>query len=271
MQLAKITKFFVFLRIMESKRFSAWMDLGLFAAILLGAVLVAGVFGAILMPVLDKGRMLFATYTISFGVASVAAFFAMRTRGGGRLHFGAGWADAPLVVMGVIVITAAGVVIEPLIEMFPADYFERLNAVIGRGGWAIVTTVVAAPVLEEIFFRGLVLETLSRRWSGGAAVAASATLFGLAHAPIWPQMINAFVLAVVMGYIYLQTRSLIPVIVIHAINNGIAYIQMEMFGTEMITTRELIGRDAVYWGVYAASCVILVSALAVMHRATHRT
>ncbi len=119
-------------------------------------------------------------------------------------------------------------------------------------------------VTQRLSFRGLVLEGLARRWSARWAVLGSAALFGLVHLPILPQMVNAFVIAIVMGYIYLMTRSLIPVIIIHAINNGLAYMQLEIYGTQGVSTRELIGNDAIYWIVYAASAVVLVVSLVIM-------
>ena len=52
-------------------------------------------------------------------------------------------------------------------------------------GWGIVVLVVlvviGAPVVEELFFRGLLLRSLQARYSNPVAVAVSAVLFGLAH------------------------------------------------------------------------------------------
>jgi membrane protease YdiL (CAAX protease family) len=252
---------------MESKRLSPWRDLGILAAIFFGATLLVGICMAVVMtlfPKLERGPMMFIVYVAQFSLAVAAGLVWLRREGRGGLGFGMGWSDAPVIVLGIVLVTAASIVIEPLINLFPEHYLERLNEMIGRGGWALATTVVAAPVLEEIFFRGILLERLSRRWSATAAVTASAALFGLAHAPIWPQALNAFVIAVVMGYLYLQTRSLIPVIIIHAINNGLAYLTLELTGTQSTDTREMIGNDTLYWIVYAASAVILVASIVLM-------
>lgn len=255
---------------MESNRRSAWADLGVLAAILMGATLAAGIVVFVLIasgveP--GSGPMLFASYTTQF-VFAVAGGIVWLKRGNGggafRLRLGVSWADGPLILAGIVVATAAGIVIEPLLDAMPEHYLEKLNSMIGRGGWAIATTVVAAPILEEVFFRGLVLESLSRRWSARWAVLGSAALFGVVHLPILPQMVNAFVIAIVMGYIYLITRSLIPVIAIHFINNGLAYMALELYGSLNVTTRELIGNDAIYWIVYGVSAVVLVASLVAM-------
>ena len=254
---------------MSTKHYSAWADLGVLAAILLGATLVAVVCMAIVtvaVPNLERGPLTFFSYTVQFVLAVLGGIVWLRLRGGVRLRLGMSWADAPMILIGLVLATAAGIVIEPLINLMPAHYLEQLNELIGRGGWAVLMTVVAAPILEEIFFRGLVLGTLAQRWGARWAVLASAALFGLIHAPILPQMVNAFMMALVMGYIYVATRSLIPVIIIHAINNGLAYLALELTGSQMTDTRELIGNGTIYWIVYAASAVILVASLVLMDR-----
>ena len=253
---------------MESKRYSAWADLGVMAAILLGATIVAAVCITIVkiaVPGLGQGPLTFMAYTTQFVLAIAGSFVWLhRTGGRARLHMGTGWSHGPLILAGIVLATAAGIVIEPLLNLMPDHYLELLDDMIGRGGWAITTTVVAAPILEEIFFRGLLLESLARRWNARWAVVASAAVFGVMHLPILPQMVNAFAIALVMGYIYLQTRSLVPVIVIHAINNALAYMTLELTGTQSTDTRELIGNDSLYWIIYGVSAVVFVVALVIM-------
>jgi len=237
------------------------------AAILFAATIVAAICSLVVMataPDIEREILMFITYTVQFSLAIVGGLIWMGRSGGGGLHFGVGWHAGPMIVSGIVLVTAASIVLEPLLNLFPEHYLEKLNGLIGSGGWAIILTVVAAPLLEEIFFRGIVLESLARRWNATAAVVASAALFGAAHLPILPQMVNAFVISIIMGYIYLAARSLIPVIVIHAVNNGLAYMALELTGTQNTDTRELIGNDTVYWAVYAASAAVLVLSLILM-------
>ncbi len=213
---------------MESKRFSSWGDLGVLTAVFFAAVLVAATgmtAVGIALPGLERTVFTFIIYTAQFSLAIIGGIIWLRHRGGVKLRFGVRWSAGPTILWGVVLITAASLVMEPLLNLFPEHYLEKLDETIGSGGWAIAMAVVAAPILEEIFFRGLLLETLSRRWSATAAVMTSAALFGAAHISILPQMVNAFVIAVFMGYLYLATRSLVPVIIIHAINNALAYIR----------------------------------------------
>ncbi|MCH7994056.1 MAG: CPBP family intramembrane metalloprotease [Planctomycetes bacterium] len=79
---------------------------------------------------------------------------------------------------------------------------------------------VIAPVAEEFFFRGmlqtLLLNTLKSRWP---AILIASTVFAAIHFS-QPHAIPAlFVLAVIMGYAYERSGSLIPPIAIHSLFN----------------------------------------------------
>ena len=84
-----------------------------------------------------------------------------------------------------------------------------------------ILVVVFAPITEEILFRGLILRGLLSRMRAPAAIATSALLFALVHANPW-QFIGPLALGVLFGWWYVRTRSLIPCILGHAVNNALA-------------------------------------------------
>src|SRR5205814_4360338 len=45
----------------------------------------------------------------------------------------------------------------------------------------VILVVVGAPIIEELFFRGLLLRSIQARWNDTLALVGSAVLFGLAH------------------------------------------------------------------------------------------
>jgi membrane protease YdiL (CAAX protease family) len=259
---------------MGSKRLSAWVVLGVMAFVFLGGQ-VAGAVVALPFAAMPGGLsnplFMFVAYTVAVTLSVVAGALWLGRRGELRLRFGIDWSAAPMILLGVVAMFAMSVVIEPLVLAFPRSWLDKIDRLVGTGGWAILTVVVAAPVLEEIFCRGLLLETLSHRWRPWAAVLASAAFFGIVHLNL-PQVVNAFALAVVMGYLYLATRSLIPVIVIHAINNALSYLQREYFGTQTVSTREMVGDDFLYLAIYAASAgTVIATVIALDRRARTKT
>lgn len=66
--------------------------------------------------------------------------------------------------------------------------------------------VILAPLLEEFFFRKLLIDRMSR-YGEGLSVVVSAAMFGLFHGNL-NQMFYAFSLGLVFGYIYLKTGRL---------------------------------------------------------------
>lgn len=63
-----------------------------------------------------------------------------------------------------------------------ADAREIVESASGAGIAVLVLIVcVGAPIAEELFYRGLVLRAIERRWSTAVALAGSTALFGLAH------------------------------------------------------------------------------------------
>ena len=84
-----------------------------------------------------------------------------------------------------------------------------------------VAAVIFAPILEEVIFRGLLMPAIARvTGSVGWGVALSSFLFAAIH----PQGIAAWLGLATVGamcaLITVQTRSLIPAMVLHALHNG---------------------------------------------------
>lgn len=87
-------------------------------------------------------------------------------------------------------------------------------------GWwgAFFKVVVMAPVIEELIFRGIILNGLRKNYSTVTAVFVSALLFSLFHLNPW-QMPATLVLGLLLGWILIRTRSIILAILGHALNN----------------------------------------------------
>ncbi|MGI8595289.1 MAG: CPBP family intramembrane glutamic endopeptidase, partial [Solirubrobacteraceae bacterium] len=88
-----------------------------------------------------------------------------------------------------------------------------------------VLVTVAAPIAEELFFRGFFFTAL-RRWKGvGVAAAITGAVFGLIHVGSSPPEFLAplALFGVLLCLLYWRTGSLFPCIVLHAVNNSVAF------------------------------------------------
>lgn len=90
----------------------------------------------------------------------------------------------------------------------------------------VVSIALIAPIVEEMLFRGAIEGHLLHVWKNpSAAIFASALIFGIIH--LNPAQIPyAFVLGLLLGWLYWRTRSLLPCILLHLINNGLSVILM---------------------------------------------
>ena len=87
---------------------------------------------------------------------------------------------------------------------------------------SFLTILIAAPLLEEVFFRGILLEGFLKNYSPAKAITWSALIFGMVHLNPW-QAIGATVDGLLIGWLYWRTNSLIPGLIIHMFNNLIGF------------------------------------------------
>lgn len=86
----------------------------------------------------------------------------------------------------------------------------------------MIATALLPAVFEEVAFRGYVLGAL-RPHGDKLAVWVSAVLFGLIHGNVL-QLPFALILGVALGWLVVQTDSLLPAIVLHFANNAMSVV-----------------------------------------------
>jgi membrane protease YdiL (CAAX protease family) len=93
--------------------------------------------------------------------------------------------------------------------------------------WTFVQAAVLAPIIEEFVFRGVLFQVF---WQRTGRVWLSAFASGYLFAVIHPQFLGGIlpitVLGTVLALVYAHTRSLLPCILIHALNNGLIVLML---------------------------------------------
>lgn len=133
------------------------------------------------------------------------------------------------IVVAFVALSAFSAAYSALVDIGPQ---EELPDELGADGGtvaliaaALLVTVVA-PIAEEFFFRGYVFGAL-RNWKGawvGAVMVG--VIFGAIHLGSAPDPLYLPILGVfgfLLCALYIKTRSLYPCIVLHAINNSVAF------------------------------------------------
>jgi membrane protease YdiL (CAAX protease family) len=83
---------------------------------------------------------------------------------------------------------------------------------------AAIVYIVVAPITEEFLFRGIILQRWASKWGIQTAVVVSGLLFGMLHANV----LGLTLFGIIMGVLYIKTRTLIVPIACHAFNNSLA-------------------------------------------------
>lgn len=132
-----------------------------------------------------------------------------------------------LLLVGALIIVAAGAAIDPVVE-------RRLDDVedIGTAPWQLVLTIVAlvvlAPLGEELLFRALLLRALARRLGFWVAALLSSIVFAAAHVDaylLWPRAIALILTGMGLAWLY-RRRGYWAAVAAHATVNAVASIAL---------------------------------------------
>ena len=180
----------------------------------------------------DKTTGMLITTTVATGVVTIVIFLLTR------------WAEVspnwirtrPWLVLIWSVIAAMGALIPSawLQERMPElpNFVENEFDMILTNRWGYLAIGLLAPLSEEIVLRGAVLRSLlskplfanrSERFNIWTAISISALFFALIHFNP-AQMPHAFVIGLLLGWMYWRTGSILPGVAYHWANNSIAYI-----------------------------------------------
>jgi uncharacterized protein len=148
------------------------------------------------------------------GRRSLAADFGLRVR----------WSDAPLgLVTGLVGQFTLLLLVQLVYQLLGVDddqvgqaAEDLTDEADGIGGVVLLVLMVAviAPVLEELFYRGLWLRSLERRFGPVVAVVGSSVLFGAAHFQ-WYDFPALAGFGVLLGVLTVRTGRLGPAVCAH--------------------------------------------------------
>jgi membrane protease YdiL (CAAX protease family) len=86
--------------------------------------------------------------------------------------------------------------------------------------YMLFIAIALAPVAEELFFRGLLLPTMARKFGLSRAILVTSVLFAAVH-PHLPALVPLFVVSVFLCVAYAYTNSIVVPIVMHMLFNGV--------------------------------------------------
>ncbi|MEB3343273.1 type II CAAX prenyl endopeptidase Rce1 family protein [Okeania sp.] len=104
----------------------------------------------------------------------------------------------------------------------------------GQDGIALalffITASIAAPVFEEVMFRGFLLPSLTKYMSTWKAIIASGFLFAVAHLNI-SEVLPLAVLGIILGVVYSRSRNLLSSMFLHSLWNSGTLLSLYILGS----------------------------------------
>ena len=154
----------------------------------------------------------------------------------------------------------------PIMSQFYEAMMELMKQLTGGPFWSsFLVVAIFAPIFEEWLCRGMVLRGLLTKMKPVWAIVISALFFAVIHANPW-QALNAFLIGLLMGYVYYKTGSLILTMIIHFVNNGTAVVLSNIESLKDYDYWiDILGKQN-YTLVFIASCVVLAACIAVFSR-----
>lgn len=131
---------------------------------------------------------------------------------------------------------------------------DKLEALVKQAPLApaLLALTVFPAIAEELVFRGVLARSLAGYFRPLVAIALSAATFAVYHV-FPPQMVSTFALGLVLGLLAVKSRSIVPPILVHLLNNAVAVV---------LTRDEVPGLGSLlnaHPGATLASAVVLVS------------
>lgn len=204
----------------------------------------------------DMGYSLFIWSIIAQPMVLAFVLIYRQVRGGvwGRVRYSMRGFDPTILLWGVVMLFSLVIVIEPLMEILP-----ETAAPSGRGVYMLFALLGVAPVFEELLCRGVIFEAVRAKRGAWAACVLSSMIFGLMH--FEPQFVlNAFIVGLLLSYIYLRTRSIFAPIILHSLNNLFAYLFL-ILGVADMSLSDFVGSGVVYMVIYGVAAVVLLFSL----------
>ena len=177
----------------------------------------------------------------------------------------------PWTVLSWSVIAALGALIPSawIQEQMPElpNFAEQEFGTIMGTPWGYLVIGLLAPLSEEIVLRGAILKELlkSEKLSTWTAIAISALLFALVHMNP-AQMPHAFIIGLLLGWMYYRTGSILPGVAYHWANNSVAYVMYALYPDPDMKLIDIFkGSEQHVYMALGFSLLILLPALYQLH------
>ena len=161
----------------------------------------------------------------------------------------------PAVGMSVLIAASQAFVLFSALSLLDVDLLYQGEELERRqqffsGIAGALNACIFGPIMEEICFRGLILDGLLKtRCRPWLAILISALLFALLHG-LGANFVTAMLFGILVGWLYWRTGSIIPGIIIHITNNSLTAIDISNQAKTFYLIILVVGLVLLAYGVW---------------------
>lgn len=120
----------------------------------------------------------------------------------------------------------------------------------------LIYVCLLGPILEEIIFRGFILKSM-QKYGNLTAIIVSSILFSMFHLNL-VQFVNPVLMGIVLAFITIKSKSIVPSIIAHIFNNTITFIVAGISLLQMPLLESIFGAIYLLVGVSALTLFVIM-------------
>lgn len=141
-----------------------------------------------------------------------------------------------------------------IIDSINNNVIEPINGVNDKYkyviGYKVVSAVILAPILEELFFRKILLNGLLKKYSFAISAIISSLCFALMHwTPDLLRIMPMFIFGIICCLIYIKTKNILYPILFHFAGNLISTI-LSIYSNQLFAFQQELNYNWIYWAAF---------------------
>jgi sodium transport system permease protein len=152
---------------------------------------------------------------------------------------------ATLIILGALPIGWMIGWLQSFVLPMPEELVASLQGLLTANGtervlWLLLVVAITPALCEEIVFRGVLFQSLLAKLSPAVAITVSALVFGLFHLSFETaiRLLPTMFLGALLALVVHRTRSILPAMAMHMVNNGVAVILVSWPAAQALVLRE---------------------------------
>ncbi len=136
-----------------------------------------------------------------------------------------------LLAIFVVFVVGSGLLIYLVSVLVPgfdsnqAQSNEFISSTASNPRLTLIALVIIPPIIEETVFRGFIFPAFAKRWGVIWGAIISSVMFGFAHLQA-NVGVYTFLLGMLLCFLYVKLKSIIPGIFFHMLNNYLAFVAL---------------------------------------------